>query len=94
MITVETFTDEEEAVRRANDVPFGLSASVWTEYARRSHDISARLDFGTVWVNPHLVLASEVPWGGFKGSGYGRDLSIHALDDYSRTKQVMHDHER
>ncbi|WP_416972171.1 aminobutyraldehyde dehydrogenase [Streptomyces sp. 4F14] len=94
VITVETFTDEEEAVRRANDVPFGLSASVWTENARRSHGVAARLDFGTVWVNSHLVLASEVPWGGFKGSGYGRDLSIYALDDYSRTKHVMHNHER
>ncbi|MGW0712074.1 aldehyde dehydrogenase family protein [Streptomyces sp. NPDC002643] len=94
VITVETFTDEEEAVRRANDVPLGLSASVWTENARRSHDIAARLDFGTVWVNSHLVLASEVPWGGFKGSGYGRDLSLYALDDYSRTKHVMHNHGR
>ncbi|WSQ13997.1 aminobutyraldehyde dehydrogenase [Streptomyces sp. NBC_01231] len=94
VITVETFADEDEAVRRANDVPLGLSASVWTENARRSHDIAARLDFGTVWVNSHLVLAGEVPWGGFKGSGYGRDLSIYALDDYSRTKHVMHNHER
>ncbi|MCZ9346973.1 aldehyde dehydrogenase family protein, partial [Streptomyces sp. TRM76130] len=94
VITVETFTDEEEAVRRANDVPLGLSASVWTENARRSHDIAARLDFGTVWVNSHLVLAGEVPWGGFKGSGYGRDLSVYALDDYSRTKHVMHHHAR
>ncbi|WP_406192535.1 aminobutyraldehyde dehydrogenase [Streptomyces sp. NBC_01017] len=92
VITVETFADEEEAVRRANDVPLGLSASVWTENARLSHDIPARLDFGTVWVNSHLVLAGEVPWGGFKGSGYGRDLSIYALDDYSRTKHVMHNH--
>lgn len=51
-----------------------------------------RLDAGTVWVNSHLALANEVPWGGFKGSGYGRDLSIYALDDYSRTKHVMHNH--
>ncbi|WP_218639319.1 aldehyde dehydrogenase family protein [Streptomyces sp. IMTB 2501] len=94
VVTVETFADEEEAVRRANDVPLGLSASVWTENARRSHDIAARLDFGTVWVNSHPVLAGEVPWGGFKGSGYGRDLSIYALDDYSRTKHVMHNHGR
>ncbi|MFJ9543459.1 aldehyde dehydrogenase family protein [Streptomyces sp. NPDC101225] len=94
VVTVETFTDEDEAVRRANAVPLGLSASVWTENARRSHDVAARLDFGTVWVNSHLVLAGEVPWGGFKGSGYGRDLSLYALDDYSRTKHVMHNHER
>jgi aminobutyraldehyde dehydrogenase len=90
VVTVETFTDEEEAVARANDVPYGLSASVWTDDARRSHDVAAKLDAGTVWVNAHLVLANEVPWGGFKGSGYGRDLSIYALDDYSRTKHVMH----
>jgi aminobutyraldehyde dehydrogenase len=75
-------------------VPYGLAASVWTESARRGHDVPGRLDFGTVWVNAHLVLASEVPWGGFKGSGYGRDLSIYALDDYSRTKHVMHNHTR
>ena len=94
MVTVETFSDEEEAVRRANTVPYGLSASVWTENARRSHDIAGRLDAGTVWVNSHLVLATEAPWGGFKGSGYGRDLSIYALDDYSRTKHIMHNHGR
>lgn len=94
VVTVETFTDEDEAVRRANDVPLGLSASVWTENARRSHAVAARLDSGTVWVNAHLVLANEVPWGGFKGSGYGRDLSLYALDDYSRTKHVMHHHGR
>ena len=76
VVTVETFTDEDEALTRANDTPFGLAASVWTADARRSHDAAANLDFGTVWVNAHLVLASEVPWGGFEGSGYGRDLSI------------------
>lgn len=94
VVTVETFTDEDEAITRANDVPYGLSASVWTDDARRSHDIPSRLDAGTVWVNAHLVLANEVPWGGFKGSGYGRDLSLYALDDYSRTKHVMHNRER
>ena len=94
VVTVETFADEEEAVTRANSGPYGLSASVWTENARRSHDIAGQLDAGTVWVNSHLVLANEAPWGGFKGSGYGRDLSIYALDDYSRTKHVMHNHGR
>lgn len=94
VVTVETFRDEDEAVRRANATPYGLSASVWTENARRSHEVPARLDAGTVWVNSHLALANEVPWGGFKGSGYGRDLSIYALDDYSRTKHVMHNHGR
>lgn len=94
VVTVETFTDENDAIARANDVPYGLAASAWTENARRSHDLAAKLDFGTVWVNSHLVLANEVPWGGFKGSGYGRDLSIYALDDYSRTKHIMHNHTR
>ena len=94
VVTIETFTDEAEVIERANAVPYGLAASVWTENARRGHDVPSQLDFGTVWVNAHLVLASEVPWGGFKGSGYGRDLSIYALDDYSRTKHVMHNHTR
>ena len=90
VITVETFTEEDEAITRANSVPYGLSASVCTKDAQRSHDVAAKLDAGRVWVNAHLVLANEVPWAGFKGSGYGRDLSIYALDDYSRTKHVMH----
>lgn len=81
---------EQTALTRANATPYALAASVWTADARRSHAIASRLDAGTVWVNAHLVLASEVPWGGFKGSGYGRDLSSYALDDYSRTKHVMH----
>ncbi|WP_031464914.1 aminobutyraldehyde dehydrogenase [Sciscionella sediminilitoris] len=89
VVSVETFRTEEEAVRRANAVPYGLASSVWTESGRRAQQVAAALDFGTVWVNSHLVLANEVPWGGFKGSGYGRDLSIYALEDYSRTKHVM-----
>lgn len=94
VVSVETFRTEEEAIARANQVGYGLAASVWTENARRSHAVAARLDFGTIWINAHLVLATEVPWGGFKDSGYGRDLSLYALDDYSRTKHVMHNHAR
>ncbi len=94
VITVESFRTDDEAVRRANEVPYGLAASVFTQDARRALEIPSRLDFGTVWVNAHLVIATEVPWGGFKGSGYGRDLSLYALDDYSRTKHVMHRHSR
>jgi len=90
VVSVETFSQEDEAISRANEVPFGLAASVWTKDAQRSHYVASRLDAGTVWVNAHLVLATEMPWGGFKGSGYGRDLSAYALDDYSRTKHVMH----
>jgi aminobutyraldehyde dehydrogenase len=92
VVSVETFTSDEEAVHRANETPYGLAASVWTTNATRSMSIPRLLDFGTVWVNSHLVLACEVPWGGFKGSGYGRDLSLYALEDYSRTKHVMINH--
>ncbi|WP_110809470.1 aldehyde dehydrogenase family protein [Mycolicibacterium porcinum] len=94
VVTVETFVDEDEAVRRANEVEYGLAASVWTREVARSLDVSRRLDFGTVWVNCHLVLANEVPWGGFKGSGYGRDLSVYALNDFSRTKHIQLNHSR
>ncbi|WP_313810406.1 aminobutyraldehyde dehydrogenase [Glutamicibacter sp.] len=90
VVSVETFATEAEAIERANEVPFGLAASVWTKDAQRSHDVASRIDAGTVWVNSHLALATEMPWGGFKGSGYGRDLSAYAIDDYSRTKHVMH----
>lgn len=89
VVTVETFADEEEAIRRANEVPYGLAASVWTQDAATALRVPKRIDAGTVWVNSHLVLANEVPWGGFKGSGYGRDLSIYALSDYSRTKHIQ-----
>ncbi|MEO6827166.1 MAG: gamma-aminobutyraldehyde dehydrogenase [Microbacteriaceae bacterium] len=94
VISVETFHDEAEAIARANDGAHGLAASVWTTDAARSLDVPRELDFGTVWVNSHLVLANEVPWGGFKGSGYGRDLSLYALEDFSRTKHVMLNHGR
>lgn len=92
VISIETFNSEEEAYERANETPYGLAASVWTTDAARSVAAPKRLDFGTVWVNSHLVLATEMPWGGFKGSGYGRDLSLLALDDFSRTKHVMTNH--
>lgn len=67
---------------------------MYTENARRAIDLPSKIDAGTVWVNAHLVLASEMPWGGFKSSGYGRDLSAYSIDDYSRTKHVMHNHAR
>ena len=94
VVTVETFATEEEAVTRANQVPYGLAASAWTQNPQLGHDIASRLDAGTVWINSHLVLANEMPWSGFKSSGYGRDLSAYALDDYSRTKHVMHNKAR
>lgn len=90
VVSVETFSTDEEAVTRSNETIYGLAASVWTRDSARSLTIPRKLDFGTVWVNSHLVIATEMPWGGFKGSGYGRDLSSYALDDFSRTKHVMY----
>ena len=90
VVSVETFSTDEEAVTRANETIYGLAASVWTKDSARSLTVPRKLDFGTVWVNSHLVIATEMPWGGFKGSGYGRDLSSYALDDFSRTKHVMY----
>ena len=89
VVTVETFADEAEGIRLANDVPYGLSASVWTESVGRALRVSSALDFGTVWVNSHLVLAVEMPWGGYNASGHGRELSTLSFDDFSRTKHVM-----
>jgi len=94
VVTVETFADEAGMVQAANGTAYGLSASVWTENARCAAELPGRLDFGTVWVNDHLTFATEMPWGGFKSSGYGRDMSAYALDDYSRTKHVMVSHVR
>jgi acyl-CoA reductase-like NAD-dependent aldehyde dehydrogenase len=92
VVTIETFSTTQEAIEHANSVKYGLAASVWTSDATAALELPHQLDFGTVWVNTHLVLANEVPWGGFKGSGYGRDLSVYALQDYSRTKHVQYNH--
>lgn len=89
VITIETFSDEADAIAKSNAVDFGLSASIWTRDVGRSFRVSGALDFGTVWVNTHLVLAAEMPWGGFGSSGHGRELSILSIDDFSRTKHVM-----
>lgn len=89
VVTVEAFGTEEEAIRLANDTEYGLAASVWTESGRRSLRVVEALDFGTVWVNSHLALAVEMPWGGYGMSGLGRELSNYAIDDFSRFKHVM-----
>ncbi|WP_227981101.1 aminobutyraldehyde dehydrogenase [Nocardia spumae] len=89
VISVETFTTDAEALAKANDVEYGLAASVWTRDQARALRFTEDLNFGSVWVGTHLNFVSEMPWAGFGKSGYGRDNSTYALDDYSRTKHVM-----
>ncbi|MFF5705770.1 gamma-aminobutyraldehyde dehydrogenase [Streptomyces sp. NPDC012794] len=89
VITVQSFTDEAQALEYANGVEFALASSVWTKDHARAMRMSKNLDFGCVWINTHIPLVAEMPHGGFKKSGYGKDLSAYGFEDYTRIKHVM-----